>query len=105
MLSVCRNCFLVQLERFETLEHIFGDHVYVSFATTCLVLDSHGLAAHDLERPSVKSGSLRVHASAGRGAKSRVPELLNSELSDGLDKLEIYMQHSQVKSNTPSARY
>ena len=63
---VCANCLLVQLEQFETPDHIFGDYAYFSSYSTSWLEHSRRYAEFVIER-------------FGLGSESQVVELASND--------------------------
>jgi len=64
---VCGNCFLVQLEEFETPEEIFSDYAYFSSYSTSWLEHSRRYAEQMIERLGLNAGSHVVEIASNDG--------------------------------------
>ena len=64
---VCGNCFLVQLEEFETPEEIFSDYAYFSSYSTSWLEHSRRYAEQMIERLGLNAGSRVVEIASNDG--------------------------------------
>jgi len=64
---VCANCFLVQLEEFETPEQIFTDYAYFSSYSSSWLEHSHRYAEQMIERLSLDGASHVVEIASNDG--------------------------------------
>ena len=65
--SVCERCFLVQLEEFETPEHIFGDYAYFSSYSTSWLEHSRRYAESMIDRFALDESSYVVEVASNDG--------------------------------------
>jgi SAM-dependent methyltransferase len=64
---VCHECFLVQLEEFQTPEHIFSDYAYFSSYSSSWLEHSRRYAEQMIERLGLDSGSHVVELASNDG--------------------------------------
>ena len=64
---VCERCFLVQLEEFETPEHIFGDYAYFSSYSTSWLEHSRRYAESMIDRFALDESSYVVEVASNDG--------------------------------------
>ena len=64
---VCSNCFLVQLEEFETADQIFSDYVYFSSYSTSWLAHARKFVSEASERFDIGSGSLVTEVASNDG--------------------------------------
>jgi SAM-dependent methyltransferase len=64
---VCRNCFLVQLEEFETPEHIFSDYAYFSSYSSSWLEHCRAYTELMVERLELNGSSLVVEVASNDG--------------------------------------
>ena len=64
---VCERCFLVQLEEFETPEHIFGDYAYFSSYSTSWLEHSRCYAETMIDRFALDESSYVVEVASNDG--------------------------------------
>jgi len=64
---VCEQCFLVQLEQFETPAHIFGDYAYFSSISETWLRHAQEFAAQAAERLGLGSDSLVLEVGSNDG--------------------------------------
>ena len=85
---------LLQLMLHSQFDTIYHEHFsYFSFLTVSTVFAAHGLRMFDVEQLPTHGGSLRIfacHDSDGREQSPRVAELLETERSAGLDRIDTY---------------
>ena len=64
---VCSNCFLVQLEEFETADQIFSDYVYFSSYSTSWLAHARKFVGEAIERFGYDSDSLVIEVASNDG--------------------------------------
>lgn len=64
---VCSNCFLVQLEEFETADQIFSDYVYFSSYSTSWLAHARQFVGEAIERFGYDSDSLVIEVASNDG--------------------------------------
>ncbi len=64
---VCTNCFLVQLEQFETPANIFSDYVYFSSYSDTWLAHAREFAAHAVREFGLHAQSLVIEAASNDG--------------------------------------
>ena len=64
---VCSNCFLVQLEEFETADQIFSDYVYFSSYSTSWLAHARRFVGEAIERFGYDSDSLVIEVASNDG--------------------------------------
>lgn len=64
---VCSNCFLVQLEEFETADKIFSDYVYFSSYSTSWLAHARKFVIEAIERFGYNSDSLVIEVASNDG--------------------------------------
>jgi SAM-dependent methyltransferase len=85
---------LLELVRNRQFDTVYHEHFsYLSFDTTCRILQAHGLRAWDVESLPTHGGSLRVWAclaDAAHGPTSRVAAMLELEQAAGMLRMDWY---------------
>jgi 2-polyprenyl-3-methyl-5-hydroxy-6-metoxy-1,4-benzoquinol methylase len=93
---------LIENNQFDTIYH---EHFsYFSLLTVKEVFSHHGLNIFDVDEISTHGGSLRIYAchsdDPSKPTSSRVSEIIDNEINEGLKKLEYYTLFSNKVKDT-----